>query len=320
MIKSYIVKHKSNKVRLQSRSGGAFTLISDWFIENGGIVYGCITGDDFLPYHTRADNATTRDKMRGSKYVQSNLGVVFKEIKNDLINNKYVLFTGTACQVDGLLSYLNTQNIPTNNLFLVDIICHGVASPQIWLDYLSLLAKKKRGKIEAIDFRNKKFGWTTHFETITIDGKEYKSNAFKNLFFGKNILRPSCYNCPYKSTNRISDITIGDAWGVNNSNTDFFDELGVSLVLCNTDKGVKLFNQFNIKAYFKECDINNYLQPALLSNFSSPQKRNEFWKKYKTKGINYIVRWYSETNKLIVYLHKIKSKVCRALRRYEHEK
>ena len=127
--KVYAVKHKSEDVRMDSRSGGIFTALSDKILSEDGVVYGCILTKDFLAVHARAENVEERNKMRGSKYIQSKLGDTFKKVQEDLDAGRRVLFSGTSCQVDGLKHYLGNEY---NNLLCVDIVCHGVPSKKVW--------------------------------------------------------------------------------------------------------------------------------------------------------------------------------------------
>ena len=138
--KTYAVKHIDSNVVEASRSGGIFTAISDYILENNGVVYGCVLTEDLKVIHARAENSLVRDKMRGSKYVQSHLGSIFKDVKNDLNMNKKVLFSGTSCQIKGLRNFLNGTN--DKNLICVDIVCHGVPSPLIWKKYIEWHEKK----------------------------------------------------------------------------------------------------------------------------------------------------------------------------------
>ena len=196
--KVYAVKHKDESTRAASRSGGIFTALSDQVLSNGGVVYGCILTDDFNAVHIRADSTEERNRMRGSKYIQSRLGNTFKNVKVDLDAQRSVLFSGTSCQVAGLEKYLGKEY---DNLFCVDIVCHGVPSKKVWDAYLHWQEQKNYSKISSVDFRNKKdFGWHDHVETLYFEnGKSMSSRVFKELFYGHTVLRPSCYECPYKS-------------------------------------------------------------------------------------------------------------------------
>lgn len=214
--KVYAVKHKNEATRAASRSGGIFTALSDQVLSIGGVIYGCVLTDDFNAVHIRADNEEDRNRMRGSKYIQSKLGNTFKSVRADLDAQKSVLFSGTSCQVAGLKKYLGKEY---DNLFCVDIVCHGVPSKKVWDAYLRWQEQKNHSKISSVDFRNKKdFGWHDHVETLYFEnGKSTSSRVFKEFFYGHTVLRPSCYECPYKSVMHPGDITIADWKGIRNT-------------------------------------------------------------------------------------------------------
>lgn len=144
--KVYAVKHKDEATRATSRSGGIFTALSDQVLSNCGVVYGCVLMDDFNAVHIRADNEEDCNRMRGSKYIQSKLGDTFKRVKADLDAQKSVLFSGTSCQVAGLKKYLGKEY---DNLFCVDIVCHGVPSKKVWNAYLHWQEQKNHSKVAA---------------------------------------------------------------------------------------------------------------------------------------------------------------------------
>ena len=287
----YAVKHKDSTVRAASRSGGIFTAISDKILSEGGSVFGCILSDDFLAYHVKATTSEQRDKMRGSKYIQSNMGDVFRDVKVELDSGRLVLFTGTSCQVDGLKSFLGKDY---DNLLCIDIVCHGVPSPKVWLEYLKWQEKKNKKRIVSVNFRNKTdFGWAAHKESLfTKDGKKIDSEAWKNIFLSCNAHRPSCYHCQYKSIYHSSDITIGDYWGIDKACPGFNDNKGVSLVLINSEKGKKYFDVVSSSLEYNMTDINKSLQPALQKPFPCPSTREQFWKDFKSKDFDYIAKEY----------------------------
>lgn len=162
---AYAARYKDMKEVETSRSGAAFIAISDYIIEQGGIVYGVGYTDHFRVVHKRATTKEERDEFKGSKYVQSDLTGIFRQVKEDLKSGKTVLFSGTPCQTAGLHSYVGKKL--RENLVLVDIVCHGVPSPYVWRDYLAYLEKKHNSEIYYVNFRDKDmFGWKAHRETF----------------------------------------------------------------------------------------------------------------------------------------------------------
>lgn len=289
--KVYAVKHKDEVVRAASRSGGIFTAISNLIIADKGVVYGCALTKDFKAVHTRAEDKSGRDLMRGSKYIQSKLGDTFKNVKADLDTGKNVLFTGTSCQVAGLKGYLGKTYA---NLLCVDIVCHGVPSTVVWKSYLNWQERKAGAKVIGVDFRNKKdFGWRDHVETLTMDnGKQVSSRVFKELFYGHNVLRPSCYECPFKSTMHPGDITIADYWGIEKAAPEFDDNKGVSLVLVNNDRGSAVLDMIKSDLVWKETKIEDSIQPPLVAPFEKPKERERFWRDFRNRKFDYISNKY----------------------------
>lgn len=287
----YAVKHKDVDTRMNSRSGGIFTALSDVVLEAEGVVYGCSITSDFMAVHMRAENKEQRDLMRGSKYIQSDLKMTFSLAKQDLNMKRKVLFSGTSCQIAGLRSYLGKEY---DNLFCIDIVCHGVPSPMVWKDYIVWQEKKAKGKCIAVDFRNKKdFGWATHVETLTFDnGKRTNSKVFKSLFYGHTILRPTCYECPYKSVYHPGDISIADYWGIDKAAPGFNDNKGVSLVLVNSEKGALWFESVLSQIEYRKCHIKDSMQQSFIKPYAQPTNRDEFWNDYYTRSFDLIARKY----------------------------
>ena len=165
--KVYAVKNINETVRMSSRSGGIFPALSDTILEEQGVVYGCILNEKFEAVHVRADNKTERDKMCGSKYVQSKMGDTYKKVKLDLQSDKKVLFSGTSCQVAGLKAFLGKEY---DNLLCVDIVCHGVPSLKVWKKYIRWQESRNHAKVIEVNFRNKKdFGEELSVEQCKLD-------------------------------------------------------------------------------------------------------------------------------------------------------
>lgn len=290
----FAAKHKDLQIRRASRSGGVFTAISDMILAQGGIVYGCVMKDVSHAVHIRATNREQRDQMRGSKYIQSDLGNTFLMVRTDLEDGKSVLFSGTGCQVSALKQFLGK---PYENLVCMDLVCHGVPSQKVWNQYLRWLEKKHK-KVVAVDFRNKKdFGWAGHVETITLRNgdREYKvhSRIFKILFSEHYILRPSCHACPNKSVERPGDLTIADFWGIDKAVPGFNDNQGVSLVLVNTESGSALFSEAVKELDIEEVTLQQGMQPSLKQPFQMPDERDAFWETFHRKGFSDVIKRYT---------------------------
>ena len=293
--KVYAAKHCDFDTRMSSRSGGVFSALSDVVLEQNGVVYGCIFDEDLQVIHARATSKDTRDKMRGSKYAQSNLRDTFRHVKEDLDSGLAVLFSGTTCQVDGLLHFLGKGY---ENLITVDILCHGVPSPALYTSYLSWQEKRHSSKIVKMDFRNKKdFGWNEHVETLVFEnGKTINARTYAKLYYKHTMLRPSCYSCPYKKITRPSAITIADYWGINKAAPGFDDNNGVSLVLVNTEEGSEICERIREKLDVVETRIEDSMQHPLIGNFKIPENREQFWQDYQNKSFGELARKYGGRN------------------------
>lgn len=289
----YAVKHKDEAVREASRSGGMFTAISDYVLELGGSVYGAGFGEHFKVVHKCAHTREERDEFRGSKYVQSDLGDCFKEIKEKLKNGEKVLFSGTACQTAALRVYCGLDL--RKNLYLVDIVCHGVPSPLMWQEFLKLREDELKGQVEAVDFRNKrKFGWKAHHESIVVRGEEYSSRVYTSLFYKDVTLRPSCYNCIYTNERRPSDITLADFWGSEKAVPGFHeDDKGCSLVLGNTKKGCAWIRKVLKNVDYVDVTGYKYRHVNMRKPSPKPDDRDEFWQDYFAHGFRYVAEKYT---------------------------
>ena len=311
--KVFAVQHRDESIRAASRSGGIFTALSDHVLEQGGVVYGCVLTEDFEAVHVRADSKHKRDRMRGSKYIQSRINDTYKNVKHDLEADQKVLFSGTSCQVAGLKNYLGKKY---ENLLCIDIVCHGVPSPTVWKAYLVWQEKRNQSKVKIVDFRNKKdFGWREHIETICFEnGQTVNSKIFTTLFYEHSILRPCCYECPYKSVMHPGDITIADYWGIENVAQEFDDNKGVSLVLINNESGNEVFDVIKHQVKWKETRLDDSMQTPLIAPFPEPENRKNFWRDFENKNFDYIAKKYGGIgieNKLKRVFRKIERKLIR---------
>lgn len=314
--KVYAVQHKNEEVRAASRSGGIFTAVSDYVLNQGGMVYGCVLTDNFKAIHVRAESRDWRDCMRGSKYIQSSMGDTYKDVKRDLLNGHMVLFSGTSCQVAGLKSFLGREY---SKLLCIDVVCHGVPSPAVWRKYLMWQEKKKHGTIKAVEFRNKKdFGWRDHKEKLSMDnGIVVNSTVFTFIFYSHQALRLCCYECPFKSIMHPGDITIADYWGIEKAAPEFDDNKGVSLVLINNIVGEKFFETAKGAVRWKQTRIEDSMQPPLKAPYPKPESRDLFWEDFRKKDFGYIARkygGYGVMNRVRRKLGRMKRRVKRQLK------
>lgn len=289
----YAARHKDIHEIETSRSGAAFIAISDYILENGGIVYGVGYKDHFRVAHKRATTKEERNEFKGSKYVQSDLDGIFRQVKEDLKQGNTVLFSGTPCQTAGLNSYIGKKL--RVNLVLVDIVCHGVPSPYIWRDYLAYIEKKYKSKIVKVDFRDKsRVGWSGNIESFVFENEiKEESNLYTLLFYKHVMFRASCQKCYYTNLIRPSDITLADFWGW--EKTDPFmniDNKGISLVLVNTIKGINLLNKIKSSINLLSVDLEKCMQPNMSRSTLFSSQYYDFEKDYKLYGFGKILRKY----------------------------
>lgn len=293
---AFAAKNSDQDIRVKSSSGGVFSVLANRIIEEGGVVIGAAFNDYMRLEHVMVDSVNALDKLRGSKYVQSDLVDVFSEARRKLERGHYVLFSGTPCQVAGLYSFLGHDY---RELLTCDLICHGVPSPQLYEDYLQNIERRRHSKVVDYRFRDKKMGWkrpsvVLHFENGTKDIRRFNRDSF-TIAFSKNIsLRMSCYQCRFSKIPRVADITLADFWGVSNYHPEMDDNKGTSLVLTNSGKGESWFSVCSDALIYKQVD----LEEALKNNKNAtgsvrlPVLRDKFFDDYAAKGYEFVERKY----------------------------
>lgn len=295
---AYAVKNTNESTRATSRSGGFFALAAEYVIKNGGIVYGAAFDNELAVHHIRITSIDKIKLLQGSKYVQSIIGDIYIQVQHDLEQGFNVLFSGTPCQIDGLLHFLQIRDlgIKRENLVTIDFVCHGAPSPKLFREYLDWLEQLHHGKIECFNFRDKAKGWRAHFESATmwcVDHQEkFFHNEYTQLYYQHCMFRPSCYECRYSQFKRRSDITIGDFWGIEKADAEFDDDKGISLVLPRTAKGINLFNLIKSGLIIKKFPLDKCVQPNLLFPSTRGQNYDSFWAVYRIGGLQSVIDTY----------------------------
>lgn len=284
---TYVAYTKNETVRKNSSSGGMFTELAESVLKNNGVVFGCAFDDDFNAHHIMIDNISDLEKLRGSKYIQSQIESTYKEAERILKNGQLVLFSGVACQIAGLNSYLRKDY---NNLITVDVLCHGVPSGKAWRKYIDDNQKRHNAKLNKYYFRNKDNGWKVFtVKQMYMDNQGesslFNKDSFMQLFLGEVCLRPSCHNCRFKDIRRPSDITLGDCWGVQNYMPEMDDDKGTSVVIAHTKKGVNILNSVKNNLVIKKAKLDRALPPTADSRKSVlPHKNREIFFKQLNEG------------------------------------
>lgn len=242
----YAAKAKNKELLRISTSGGAFGILANHLIDKGGIVFGCVYSNNFEVCHIAVSNSNDIKALHGSKYVQSDTRDTFKQTRELLRQGKNILYSGTACQIAGLKSFLRKKY---DNLLTVEVVCHGVPSPRLFRKYIEWIELKEKSKVLRFSFRSKiKRPTGEHYKSRIVfeKGTKFKFaflDPYYAAFLDGKTLRECCYECKFKSSYRIADITIGDFWGIEKRYPQFPADEGVSLILINTVAGTKLFSE-----------------------------------------------------------------------------
>lgn len=314
---NYLALRIKDKIILEnSSSGGAFSLLCNSVLNRSGLVCGVEYSDKGIVQHVIVDNEKDLGRLRGSKYVQSKIDGIYSQIKVLLQKERWVLFSGTPCQVDGLRSFLK-KDYPT--LITVDLVCHSIPSPLIYKEYLDYCSKKLHHKVTSIDMRYKKtYGWSHRFSYRFLykNGKNsidpiWVANWGK-LFFSELINRPSCGTCQYANLNRPSDFTIADFWDDNHKRPEIYSKEGTSLLLINTGKGQKLFEEVKQQCDYWKITKEEALQPCLISPTIPNRNREAFWEYYHSHGFEKTyIKYFADSN--YVLLKKVVKNFLKAI-------
>ena len=306
---AYAIINRDEHIRAKSSSGGIFTLIAEKIIEKGGVVFGASFDEEFMVKHIKVENKENLQRLRGSKYVQSDINDTFKDVKEILETGRKVLFTGTPCQINGLYTFLNKKY---DSLYTQDIICHGVPSPKVWKKYLEYRKKKDSKEPIEINFRQKDNGWKAFQMLFKYDNDEYKINHSEDVYmkaFLKNLsLRDSCYNCGFKDKNRISDLTLADFWGINNVVENMNDDKGTSLVIINSEKGKELLESIDNRIIKKQVDFEEAIKYNYPMFRSVPMNKNrdKFFDNLNSVDFDKLVNKYTKEKISKRIINKVK--------------
>lgn len=266
---SLAVRDRDDMELVVSASGGAFAAAARMILQRGGVVTGAAYHDDMTVGHFIVERLENLHKVQSSKYVQSNTEATYSQVKALLINGREVLYSGTPCQIGGLRAYLRKEY---DNLYTMDLICHGVASPKLFAKYLIWLGGKMKGKIIGYDFRDKSCGWGLDYMSKTkTKTKPSTLDPYYYHFLEGTTYRECCYRCNYCTKERVGDITIGDYWGVEKEHPEFYSAKGVSCFLVNSEKGMRLWNLIKSEFYFLESTFEQVARAN--HNLSHPTKR-----------------------------------------------
>ena len=327
----YAIQNADENKRAKSTAGGAFSLIADYLLGENAVVFAA-DYDNMIVCHKKATDSKALEGMRGSKYVQSNLGETFSVIKNLLQKGRTVLFVGTPCQTHGLFNYIG-QN---ENLYIMDLLCLGVSSPRLFSEWIYYLNTKYQSNVINVQFRNKHYGYSVpNVRVFFENGKEfdqrYDSRVHANLFFRHLNVRPSCYVCEFRESPRISDFTIGDFNNIGSVHNAFDDDLGTTKLWAHTEKGKAVLDHVRESSRYFLVQTNH---PNIIGGpkkmFSIPEKRDAFFEDARNMGgyLELVKKWeplnvksvLASVARPIINMLPFKSYVFKALRRRKSAK
>jgi len=282
----YACWNKDEAVRFQSASGGVFSALAEHILDNGGVVFGAAFDEDMVVKHIAVHQVETLGRLRSSKYVQSDVGRCYIEVRGLLRQGRKVLFSGTPCQVAALNAFIGKDD---ENLLTCDLLCHGVPSPGLFAKYVDYLETRFRSKLIDINFRHKRKGWELASTVAAFDdGRERVLTGHCDSFiYGFShcfTLRPACYQCRYANIDRSGDITLGDFWGIGElAPFHHSTRNGISLVLVNTEKGRRLFEASSSKFFSEErtLDEAKHNRTKLSHPLPKPRNREQFFADYQ---------------------------------------
>lgn len=280
--KAFAAIYKDESIRKESSSGGVFFALAQWVINQGGVVFGARWNEAWEVVHDFADTLDGVRAFMKSKYVQSRIGDTYLQAKKFLDAGRWVLFSGTPCQLAGLRAFLGKGY---EHLLQVDLICHGVPSPGVWRKYLESYFPNEN--ILSVNMREKEIGWDKYRIHVLTNRSTYlvdkASNPYITGFLNNTYLRRSCYHCVFRQYHRASDLTIADYWGVKRECPEMYDGRGTSVVFCHTEIGFSIINKLSDELALLPQEKVRAIRSneAMESNFAMPDKRARFYRLFK---------------------------------------
>lgn len=300
---SYAFMHKDQSIRKKSSTAGAFVALSEKILSKGGVVFGCAFDTDWSAKHIYVENKDELAQLVGSKYLQSRIEGSFKDCRRFLREGRYVLFSGTPCQIAGLKNYLGKDY---DTLLCVDLICHGVPAPRIWQKYLRYREQKKSHEVgrelfvNSVNFRDKSKGWTAYSLSLSLSDKSghtykepslcWNEDPYMLSFIRHLNMRPSCFHCRFRNQRGRSDITIGDYWGYAEAYPEVIDDkIGVNALIVNTEKGRLCLNEIDFDGF--ESSYENIVKgnPQLMRSHWAHINQGRFLQQVYTRDFKELV-------------------------------
>ncbi|MDO4467507.1 MAG: Coenzyme F420 hydrogenase/dehydrogenase, beta subunit C-terminal domain [Bacillota bacterium] len=310
--KVYVACAKEESIKKISSSGGLFYLFAQNVLHQQGVVYGVRMSEDcYKAVYERVEKEEELLSLCGSKYMQAQMGNTLSLVKKDVEEGRIVLFTGTACQINGLMKFLG-KNYP--NLYCIDVICHGTPSYKLWQKNALAFEQKHRGKLSEVNFRSKVTGWSHYGIERELDRKKkfflpMGLDEYMSLYLKNYALRPSCYNCKPKRE-KLSHITLGDFWGIENVLPDFDYQMGASLVIVRDKQGQALLDSIQDVILLEEVDYEQAIvyNPSEYESASKPIQRELFYQDLEELGYANFLKKYTSNSLKIKIKRVLKTK------------
>lgn len=312
-MKVYACYNKNEEARMKSSSGGVFTLLASGVIKENGIVYGvAMTEDCYSAEYIRVTDVNGLERLRGSKYLQAEMGNTLSEVKKDLLEGRRVLFSGTGCQVIGLKKFLQKEY---ENLLCVDVVCHGTPSSLLWKKYVEY-QESKYGKLVDINFRCKEDSWKDFGMKENAIYISKDTDAYMQMFLRNYSLRPSCYACVAKEK-KMSDISLADFWGIEKAAPEMMDGKGTSAVFVRSKKGVRAFQAVCAEMRTKEVSYEDAVKENLCeyASVKRPEERDRFYKDMEMMGFEKLKKKYAAPIR-IPFTVRLKVKLRKMLQKF----
>ena len=311
---------KDEELRINSTSGGIFSELAKKILQQGGFVFGARYRNDFTVEHVWIDSIDDLRLLRQSKYMQSDMGHIFREVKRLLKTDRPVLFCGSPCHAAGLLNFFKKA---PENLIVCDYICRGTMSPMVFKGYLSDLEKEYDSGVKKIQFKNKDIGWNQFCTRIDFEnGEVYLKDRFADDYMRGYLrynlyIRPSCYQCKFKGLPRVSDISLGDFWGISKTRPHLDENKGTSIIMLNTRKGIDFFESCSNAFETEVCSINEAVSgnACIHDNIPHPVARNYFFNHFKKHGFQKSIQKYDRLIWSVHLFSRIKLKLKKVFKR-----
>lgn len=303
-MRAFAYQNKPENV-INASSGAAFQRLAETIVNQVEkySIYGAVWTDGFEVEHRRIDDIKKIGAFSGSKYLRSDFAKILPKLKDDLKDGYFVVFSGTPCIIASVLKFAQNEGLPVENLYTVEIICHGTPEKKAWKDCVAWTEKKFHSNIKKVNFRDKRVGWKYYPTSYLFgNGKEiidtYESQLYIRLFMSSLITTKGCFSCPFANMKRNADITIGDFWGIEDVMPDLAVQKGVSLILSNTEKGnmiiERIKHHLSEEEVIRECKDDSFLnyQHNLNHPTVKPKNYDKFWEDYNNYGFDYVIKQY----------------------------